>query len=61
MGALVLVLISFIVYFLFAVILVVLQAAIRRATLSNKFCPVFMGSAYKNKGARSRYDACKCA
>ena len=27
-----------------------LKTVIRRQTLARKFCPVFMGSAYKNKG-----------
>ncbi len=27
-----------------------LKASIRRNTLNQKFCPVLMGSAYKNKG-----------
>jgi elongation factor G len=27
-----------------------LKASIRKMTVENKFCPVFMGSAYKNKG-----------
>ncbi len=31
-----------------------LEAGIRRATLAQKFQPVFMGSAFKNKGAAAR-------
>eukprot|EP00898_Chlorokybus_atmophyticus_P000869 jgi/Chlat1/1783/Chrsp134S02095 len=34
----------------------VLQAAVRRATLSLAFMPVFMGSAFKNKGVQSLLD-----
>ena len=33
-----------------------LKAAIRRQTLALKFCPVFMGSAYKNKGVQLALD-----
>lgn len=34
-----------------------LQEAVRRATIALKFCPVFMGSAFKNKGVQPLLDA----
>lgn len=34
-----------------------LRAAVKRATISRKFTPVFMGSAYKNKGVQQLLDA----
>ncbi len=34
-----------------------IQAAVRKGTLSNELCPVFLGSAYKNKGVQSLLDA----
>ena len=37
-----------------------LRAAIRRATLALKVTPVFMGSAYKNKGVQLLLDAVTC-
>merc|ERR1711937_436539 len=34
-----------------------IHAAIRRACLAQKFCPMLMGSAYKNKGVQDLLDA----
>jgi elongation factor G len=34
-----------------------LKEAIRKNTINNKFCPVLMGSAYKNKGVQLLLDA----
>ena len=33
-----------------------LKACIRKHTIANKFCPVFMGSAFKNKGVQPLLD-----
>ena len=35
----------------------VLRSAIRKGTIANELCPVFMGSAYKNKGIQILLDA----
>ena len=34
-----------------------MKASIRRLSIENKFCPVLMGSAYKNKGVQPLLDA----
>ena len=34
-----------------------IQEAIRKATIANDLCPVFVGSAYKNKGVQTLLDA----
>ncbi len=34
-----------------------IHTAVRKATLANELCPVFLGSAYKNKGVQALLDA----
>lgn len=35
----------------------IIHTAVRKGTLANELCPVFLGSAYKNKGVQSLLDA----